>query len=134
MSNIFDQIMLKLITGLHLLFILFMVITPFTNSVYLLFMHFIISPVVVCHWLLNNNVCALTMMELTLREKLYGSSNKSDCITCKLIDPVYDFKNNYDSFSTLIYIITGSLWLISTYKICKKIQSGEIKSIYDITI
>jgi len=86
------ELLLKLVTLLHTLFVIFVVITPFTNSTYLLFLHFVVIPFIIIHWLLNNNTCALTLMEKKLRKELYKIEDDNECFTCKLIEPVYDFK------------------------------------------
>jgi hypothetical protein len=85
------------------------------------------------HWLLNNNACALTLIEQALRSKLYGiPANKDECFTCRLIEPVYDFKSNHEEFSQVLYVISIILWTISVYKIYKKYKNKEINTIYDL--
>lgn len=129
-----QELLLYLITILHLLFILFVVVTPLTNSTYFLFLHAIFVPFMIFHWILNDNTCALTVIEKKIREQLYGTVQSEDCFTCRLIEPVYDFKKNYSSFSTMIYIITISLWLVSVYKLYNKYKSGEISEFGDLFI
>ena len=55
MQNIIDEIKLKIIVLCHILLVCFAVLSPFTNSNYILFMHAIIIPFIIAHWLLNNN-------------------------------------------------------------------------------
>ena len=123
---------LKFITFIHLLVVLFIALVPFLNMNYLLLLHAIVVPFIIMHWLLNNNTCALTLAERNLKKILYKEVDDEECFTCKLIEPVYDFKNNYDSFSNLIYIITISLWLISAGKLTYKYKTGKITEMMDL--
>jgi Protein of Unknown function (DUF2784) len=128
------DILLKIITFLHIIFVLFVVLTPFTNSNYLLFIHSIFIPFMIIHWICNDNTCVLTIVERKLRKEIYGTNNDDDCITCKLIEPVYDFRKNYQGFTILIYAITISLWMMSSGKLYCKYHDGEIKAIRDLFI
>ena len=123
--------MLNIIIVLHIFFVLFVVLTPFVGSNYLMLLHVILVPFMVFHWYLNNNMCALTIVEKNIRKSLYGEVESDDCFTCKLIEPVYDFKKNYESFSTLIYAITFVLWSVSAYKLTSRYMSGELRFLTD---
>lgn len=120
------ELAIKLITLLHVLFIVFVLVTPFTWSNYFLLLHVITMPFIVIHWLANNNICALTLIERKLRGK---SSNDKDCFTCRLIEPVYDVHKNYKTYSCFIYILVTSLWLISVGKLFWEYQMGNLDSI-----
>ena len=129
------EILLKLITLLHVIFVAFVVIAPFINSNYFLFIHSIFIPFLIFHWICNDNTCILTTVERKLRKEIYGNQvDDDDCLTCKLIEPVYDFKKNYKGFSVIIYTLTISLWLISMYRLYGKYNSGSIKNIKDLFI
>ncbi len=126
MSFINDSI-LFLISILHLIIILFIIITPFTDSNYLLLIHIIIIPFIVIHWILNDNTCCLTTTENFIRQISYDSKiDEKDSFSYKLISPVYDFNKNYESFSYFIYVLTFLLWSKSVYNIYYKIYTGEI--------
>jgi hypothetical protein len=128
-----NEIFLKIVTFLHVLLILFIIIIPFTNYNYLLLLHAIIVPFIMFHWILNDNTCILTIIEKHLRKQIYGETAKAeDCFTCRLIEPIYDFANNYDTLSKIIYVVTFSLWLFGVYRLYSKYQSGEIKSFYEL--
>lgn len=128
-----NELFLQLITFIHILFILFVIIVPFTNSTYFLLLYAIILPFIMLHWIINDNTCILTIIEKNIRQQLYGvKPKKEDCFTCNLIEPIYDFKNNYESMSTAIYIITFVLWGISVYKLFSKWKYGEIKTFNDL--
>ena len=114
------------------MFVLFVVLTPFFGNNYFLMLHVMSIPFMMLHWVANDNNCALTLMEKKIREKIYGKVNKNDCFTCKIIEPIYDFKNNYKERATFIYSVTTLLWLISLYKLNKKYRDGKIKNFYDL--
>lgn len=128
------EILLKIITLLHVMFVIFVLITPFFNSNYFLFIHFIFIPFLILHWICNDNTCVLTVVERKLRKEIYKEVDENDCITCKLIEPVYDFRKNHKTFSVIIYGITISLWLISTIKLYSRYNSGTIKGINDLFV
>ncbi len=129
----FNEILLKIITILHIIFVLFVVVVPFTSSNYLLMMHAVFIPFLLFHWLLNDNTCALTMLERKLRKEITGK-DCDECITCKLIEPVYDFRKNYETFTVIIYTITIGLWLISVGKLYWGYRNGDIKKFSDLFV
>jgi len=129
-----NEILLKIITFLHVLFIMFIVIIPFTNSTYLLLLHAITVPFLILHWICNNNVCVLTLIEKNLRMQMYGTVDEKECFTCRLIEPIYDFGKNYEAFTVFIYIFTISLWCLSVYKLYSKYQTGKIKNFNDLFV
>jgi hypothetical protein len=132
MAIINDSI-LFLISVLHVLVILFVVCTPFSNCNYLLVMHLIIIPFIILHWVLNNNSCSLTAMEKFVKDKTTGhETNKEDCFSYKLIAPIYDFNKNNKDFSNFAYILTIGLWLMTVFTLFKKVNNGEINSFIDI--
>lgn len=124
--------LLKFITLIHLLLVIFICVVPFLNMNYLLLLHVIIVPFIILHWALNDNTCALTLAEKHLTKIVYGDVDEEECFTCKLINPVYDFKKNYETFSVIIYCITIGLWLISAGTLLYKYKSGSIKTWPDL--
>ena len=135
MGDLTDKLLLKLISGIHIIFICFVIVAPFLNSNYILFIHSIIMPFIMFHWLLNNNMCALTLLETKLREKITGIVNaKKECISCKIIEPIYDFKNNYKDRAKFIYSSATILWIISIVRLYSRYKKGHIKSYKDLFI
>lgn len=133
MSLINDTILL-LINVLHLIVILFVIASPFSNSNYLLFMHAIIVPFILLHWMLNNNTCSLTVAEKYIRSKTYGvDANEDECFTYQFIAPIYDFNKNYDSFSFFTYTLTIGLWVITMYNLYGRFQDGKINNWMDLS-
>ncbi len=133
MSLINDTILL-LINVLHLIVILFVIASPFSNSNYLLFMHAIVVPFILLHWILNNNTCSLTVAEKYIRSKTYGvDANEDECFTYQFIAPIYDFNKNYDSFSYFTYTLTIGLWVVTMYNLYGRVQEGKINSWTDLS-
>ena len=130
-----NEILLAVIQLFHLIVVLFVVITPFTNNVQFLFLYAFVIPFIYLHWLLGDNTCALTMAEKAVRKQLYGEEpDPNDCFSARLINPIYDFNQNYEQFNKLTYIVTFTLWLIVMYKLVRKYQTGEIKSWRDLIV
>lgn len=134
MSSIIDEIKLKIIFICHIIVILFVTITPFSNSNYFLFMHSIVIPFIMMHWISNNDMCALTLVEKELRKRLNKNSTHDDCFTCKIIEPIYHFKNNNNDKEKFIYTVTTFLWFLSLFKLYSKYKCGKISSIRDLFI
>lgn len=128
-----NQLFLALVMLCHIFVVLFVIITPFTNYNYFLILHAVAVPFIMIHWILNDNTCMLTTVEKHIRTKINGESpDSNDCFTCRIINPIYDFKSNYEQYSTFIYIITISLWLITMFKLYNKWKSGDISTISDL--
>lgn len=131
--SLINESIICLITVLHLLVIIFIICTPFTDSNYLLLMHTIIIPFIIMHWYLNNNTCSLTVAEQYLRQKTTGKPvNNDDCFTYKFIAPIYDFNKNHEDFSFFTYTATIGLWLVSLSKLLLKYNNGKIQNFQDL--
>lgn len=121
------DLVLKAITFIHICFIIFVVASPLSGSNYFMLLHTMFIPFLVMHWVLNDNTCAITLVERFIRKKTGKETySEDDCITCKLIEPVYNFRNDYKSHTKFIYTVTGVLWLISASRLWCKYESGEI--------
>ncbi len=124
-----DKLILLIINIIHYIVILSVIFIPFTNNSSLLLLHSIILPFILFHWYSNNDTCALTIIEKFVRQKINKKINvkEEDCITYKLISPIYNF-TNYNK-SKLIWIITILLWLISSIKVYNKYSNNEYDKI-----
>jgi hypothetical protein len=129
-----NECLLSLVLGLHMLFVLFVVLTPFFGTAYFLLMHLIIVPFMVAHWYVNDNTCVLTLIEQHLRKKIYGTSDPMDCFTYRLIAPVYDFKKNNQNMSGVIYTITIVLWLYTVTRLYRRYKQGKLACLYDLYV
>ncbi len=129
-----EKIFLKIITLIHLLVVAFVVLIPFFGSNYFLLLHSVLVPFIMLHWILNNNTCALTLMEEQIRIKMNGGNpiDTKECFTAKIIHPIYDFTADNDSYSVMIYALTILLWGISVGKLVYRVKTGKIKSLVDV--
>jgi len=126
------KFLLYLIIALHTLLVLFIVIIPFIGKNYLLFMHTITGITILIHWITNNNICSLTVIEYKLREIITKKPvNRQDCFMARLIDPIYDFKKNNHSRRIFLYTVLIGLTLFSAYKLRKNYKEGKLKNIFD---
>ena len=98
--------LLYIIRLIHILFVAFMILVPFFGNKYLLRFHFILVPFLFIHWILNDNTCALTLLE----SKLTGV-NTSDTFIGRIVEPVYDIS------SRNIYVITLALYFVTCYRV-----------------
>jgi hypothetical protein len=124
-----NKLILLIIKFIHILFVIFVVFVPFTNIKPFLMLHAIFVPFLLLHWGFNDDTCSLTVMEETLTKKIYGKDKykEEECITCRVIKPVYKFINNKSEFSGLIWLITLLLALYSIFKIYYLIYYKKIK-------
>ena len=119
---------------LHVIFFIFVISTPFNNSNYLSLLHLIIVPFIMFHWLLNDNTCSIVFMEKKFNKYILHYNDDYRGFFANLIEPVYDFKKNNIEYSSYIYTITATLWLITISKLYIKYRNGEIKSFNDLFI
>jgi hypothetical protein len=130
-----DEVFLNLIIGLHFIFILFIIITPLVANNYFLILHAIVVPFMLLHWYVNDNNCALTLIEKQLRLSLYGEEpDPLDCFSYNLIAPVYDFKKNNEEFSTYLYVSIIALWSYSVYRLYDNWKNGKLSKLEDIIL
>jgi hypothetical protein len=126
------KFLLYAIIALHTILVLFIVLIPFFGKNYLLFLHVITGFAILIHWITNNNVCSLTLIEYKLREIITKKPvDRQDCFMARLIDPVYDFKKNNHSRRIFLYSILIGLTLLSIYKLRRNYKNGELKNIFD---
>jgi hypothetical protein len=109
-----------------------MLIVPFTDYDDLLFLHAISVPTLLVHWYFNNNTCALTLLEQKFRELSTGIKDenyiKGGFLT-KLINPIYDFPKNNETYSDFVYSLTILIWIIALYKLYTRYKNGNMTEI-----
>ena len=115
------NIIADIIKSIHILFILFILITPFTCKAMLWILHISFTITILIHWYMNNNICCLSATEAYFRGIPYTESFTHD-----IIAPVYDFLNISTGWDTICYVLLISLMAVSIYKIYNNYD--EIKS------
>ena len=127
-----NEMLLNLIMFCHFAIVCLVIGVPFFGNNYFLVMHAICVPFMMSHWLMNDNTCMLSVIELELRKKLKMPVDKKECFTCQLIDPIYDFKANNEEWTEYIYVLTTGFWVITLYKLYSMYNKGEIQTTYDL--
>jgi hypothetical protein len=108
-----SSVLATLIWVLHMLFVLWVVITPFTNNEPLLVLHLMVMPFIWFHWLVNDDTCALTIMERQLR-----GVHSNDSFFHNLVSPIYKIEDN--DIRAASWIISIALWLITLTKVLQR--------------
>lgn len=91
---------------IHLALITFIVIVPFTDNEWLLSLHAIGLPGLLIHWLTNNNMCSLTILESQLTGKPMDKT-----FIARILHPLFEVDN------TMIYTLVFGLWFLTLYKL-----------------
>lgn len=101
-----------LVKLIHIVFVLFVVLVPFTNNEFWLTIHFIIVPFVMLHWLTNQSVCAFTELEKMLR----GTTEDSETFIGQIVGPIYKFQSPGQE-NMFVWFVTIVLWLVTLFKL-----------------
>lgn len=105
-----NALLANLVKLLHVLFIAWVVITPFTHSKPLLVLHLIIVPFLWLHWAVNDDTCALTILECKLR-----GVDSSRSFFHRLVSPVYKISNA--DAKSMAWAASVVLWLLTARKV-----------------
>jgi hypothetical protein len=118
--------LVKLIQCIHLLIMLFILMTPFFGSEYYLSLHFLVVPFIMLHWVTNQTVCALTELEKLVRggcaseETIFGKIvdpiYKSESFMGRIIAPFYTFED-WETETLAVWVGLTALWLITLFKL-----------------
>ena len=129
-----NDIILFLINIIHILVIVFVVIVPFTNNNLLLLLHSIVIPFIMLHWILNNDSCAITLIEKYIRIQINGGNyiDDKDCLSYKVIGPIYNFMNEHIDYSKWTWIMTIMLWFVTLYKLKIKYNNNDLDEIRNL--
>ena len=91
---------MNVISVIHGLFVLYVVVVPFVATrPEQLFLHVTLLACLLVHWHLNNDVCALTLLE----HFLFPETKKDELFVQRLVGPVY--KVNSRDVTTATYAL-----------------------------
>lgn len=91
----------------HAALIVYLITVPLVSeSVEILFLHVAILGSIVFHWALNNDVCALTLLE----QHLYPETPRDALFVQRLVGPVYNVRN------ADVHLATYALLLFTVYR------------------
>ena len=68
-----NNLLANIISFIHGWILSFIIITPFIGEIQLVFLNTLFMFLVMLHWYMNNNICALTLIEKILRGKRYDN-------------------------------------------------------------
>ena len=100
---------------LHMLFVLWVIVVPFTNNEPMLVLHLIVMPFLWFHWWMNDDTCALTLMERHLR-----GVPSEESFFHNLVSPVYKIKDK--DIQVASWWLSVLLWLVTVSKVLKRPQ------------
>jgi hypothetical protein len=84
------------------------------------------------HWICEDNTCAVTLAEKQIRKKCCSKYSVEDCVSCKLIEPIYDFNKNHRKYTVMIYSVFVLLWMISVSRLIYKYKNNEVDKWTDL--
>ena len=96
------------IFGLHVLLLLFVVLTPFIGTPEWILIDLMLMVSIYLHWIVNDNTCALTVLEKTLR----GTPDDKETFFGRLFGEMYTFGRD----NKLSWAIIVVLMLVATYR------------------
>jgi hypothetical protein len=100
---------LWIIRFLHLLFVVFIIATPFVVSdSAILTLYLLISGLMMFHWIVDDDTCALTLLE----SWAMGSS-KPETFVGRLVAPVYRVSN------TEVKLVCLGLWMFALFRLIR---------------
>lgn len=98
---------------LHILFVLWVLIVPFTNNEPMLVLHLIMLPFLWFHWWVNDDTCALTLAERSLR-----GVPSEESFFHNLVSPVYKIRDS--DVRSASWVISILLWLVTLAKVLQR--------------
>ena len=110
-----------MVWALHLAFVAFMVWAPFSGNETAVALHFVSTPFLWLHWALNDDTCALTLMERGLR-----GVPSEESFFHNLVSPIYKIQDS--DVRSLSWIISILLWLVTLSKVLKR--PGMIRDVF----
>jgi hypothetical protein len=99
---------------IHIIFLLGIVLIPLiSNNIHLLIIHMMTCILVLLHWSLNNDVCALTYLE-----QLCMGISKDESFIHRIVSPIYNYNTNHEQIVLTFLLILFSL--ISLTRLCNQ--------------
>lgn len=98
---------------LHILFVIWVLVVPFTSNEAMLVLHLIMLPFLWFHWKVHDDTCALTLIERGLR-----GVPAEESFFHNLVSPVYKIQDS--DLSSLCWVISILLWLVTLSKVLKR--------------
>ena len=111
----------NIVSILHVAFITFMLLAPFSPFPTAVWAHAVIVPFLLFHWAVNDDTCFLTLVE----RKLRGLEHNDLSFFHSLVSPIYKLPNHVVGKG--VWVITIALGLISWCRIIHAWRSNRNK-------
>lgn len=98
------------VRALHVAFVAFMALAPFSGDRVVLVLHLVTTPFLWVHWLLNDDTCALTLLESRLR----GVPAEASFVH-SLVGPVYKLRDG--DVRVACWVASVALWAVTLRKV-----------------
>jgi hypothetical protein len=96
---------------LHILLVLWVIFTPFTQNEPMLILHLFAVPSLWLHWYMMDDTCSLWLLEMKLR----GLKETHESFFYNLVSPVYKIRD--DDIRVTAWWASIALWLITLAKV-----------------
>jgi hypothetical protein len=101
---------MNIIFWIHLVFLIAILVVPFTNDVRNLEFYSILIPFLFYHWSVNDDTCALTQMEMAVT-----GQQKESTFMHRVVSPIYKMDDN--EVNNLTKTIFFMLWALVQYRL-----------------
>ena len=101
---------MNIIFIVHTLIFVTSLVVPFTRNVKWLKMYSVIMPFIFFHWAINDDTCALTILESHVTGK-----EQKDTFFGRLMRPIYNIDN--ETSDQVVKSILFSLWFMVQFKL-----------------
>ena len=105
-----NTVLANLVFVLHIAFVLWFLWAPFSGNESMIVLHALMFPFIAFHWILNQDTCALTLLERSLR----GVSSEESFFH-NLVSPIYKIEDSH--MRVIAWVVGIGLWSVSVYKI-----------------
>jgi hypothetical protein len=95
-----------LVSAVHVALVAFVVVAPFSENPTALVLHLVGVPFLWLHWLLNDDTCALTVLERAVR-----GVDARDSFVHAIVSPVYKIRD--DTVRRACWVGSLALWLVT---------------------
>ena len=116
-----SELSANIIFVIHILVVLFFVVTPFLDvEKYgpLLVLHALSTIFIWFHWVVNDDTCALTVIESQMRGLSWEEAKSGKSFFHNLVSPIYKIED--DQVREISWGISFVLWIITMVKITKR--------------
>lgn len=101
---------MNIIFLIHLIFLLWILIIPFTNDRRQLEFYSMVIPFIFYHWSVNDDTCALTQAEMFITGK-----HKDETFMGRVVGPIYKMEEN--DINRLTKTVFFMLWSFVQYRL-----------------